>query len=243
MKKIIFFIPLNYPNKLFFFNFIKKIPKYGTDFIEIGLPNIDSIADGNIVYDSNKYIVNNYSVKKYLNIIFNFKLLNNINLLILMSYYNSVFKYGEFNFSYLLNIIKIDSILLIDYNLECNINLYFLVKKKKINFINFITSNISKKKKNFLNNFFINYNYFSYIKGITGDKKIKINYLNNYINKIKNNFIFGFGLSNIKLLLFIKKIKNFVFGSFVIYLINKYYYNYKKIFKIIKIMSIIIKNK
>lgn len=241
MKKIILFLPLNYPNKLFFFNFIKKIFKYGIDSIEVGLPNVDSIADGNIIYDSNKYIIKNYNIKKYLNNIFNFKLLNNASLLILMSYYNSILKYGEFNFSYLLNIVKIDSILLIDYNLECNYNLFFLIKNKNINFINFITSNISNNKNIFLNNFFIKYNYFSYIKGITGDKKINIKYLNKYLNKIKNNFIFGFGLSNIKLLIYVKKVKNFVIGSFIIYLINKYYYNYKKIFKIIKLISIIIK--
>ncbi|WP_433927991.1 tryptophan synthase subunit alpha [Candidatus Carsonella ruddii] len=241
MKKIIFFLPFNYPNKLFFVFFLKKIFKYGIDFIEIGLPNIDAIADGNIVFDSYKYIVSNYNVKKYLNIIYNFKLINNFNFLILMGYYNSILKYGEFNFSYLLNLIKIDSILLVDYNLECNNHFYYLLKKKNINFINFITSNISNIKNNFLNIFFTKYNYFSYIKGITGDKKIKINYLNNYIKKLTKNFIFGFGLSNIKSIIFIKKIKNFVFGSFIIYLINKYYCNYKKIFKIIKIISLIIK--
>ncbi|MBY0585449.1 tryptophan synthase subunit alpha, partial [Candidatus Carsonella ruddii] len=121
--------------------------------------------------------------------------------------------------------------------------LFNLIKKKNINFINFISSNISNIKNNFLNNFFINFNYFSFIKGITGDKKINVSYLNKYVKNIKKKVLFGFGLSNLKEIIFIKKIKNFVFGSFIIYLINKYYYNYKKIFKIIKIMSIIIKKK
>lgn len=241
MKKIALFIPSNYPNKLFFFFFINKIKKYGINFIEIGYPNIDSLADGNIIFNSYKFLIKNYKLKYYFNNIYNFKFLNKINFILFMGYYNNVNKYSEIYFTYLLNLINIDSIILIDYNLECNNYLYNLIKKKKINFINFITSNVSKIKLFFINNFFLSYNYFSYIKGITGDKKLKINFLNNYIKKIKKEFIFGFGLSNIKNIIKIKKINNFVFGSFFIYLINKYYYNYKKIFKIIKILSIIIK--
>ncbi|WP_432771065.1 tryptophan synthase subunit alpha [Candidatus Carsonella ruddii] len=242
MKKIICFISLNYPNNVFFNYFINNIIKYGIDFIEIGIPYIDSIADGNIVSNSYKFLIKNYNIKNFFNSVYNFKLINNINIVIIMSYYNPIIQFNEYNFVYLLNLLKIDSILIIDYNLECNNFLYKISKKKKINFINFISCNISNKKNFFLNKFFLYFNYFSYIKGITGDKKFKkVKYLNNYLKKL-NYFIFGFGLSNLKDIIFMKKIKNFVFGSFIIYLINKYYFNYKKIFKMIKIISFINKN-
>ena len=81
------------------FNLIKKLPENGVDFIEIGMPFSDPMADGpSIQLSSQRALKSGTNLTKCLSLVENFRKKNNYTPIILMGYYNPIYKFGKKNF-------------------------------------------------------------------------------------------------------------------------------------------------
>lgn len=138
---------------------LKYLQKYNVDMIEIGIPYSDPIADGKIIQNSNKIAIKNgITINKLFEQLNYIKRIINIPLII-MSYYNQFFNFGEEKFLKKCLKVGISGIIIPDISPELFCNKYiFLFEKYSILPIFLIcsyTSNerikmISKIKQGFL---------------------------------------------------------------------------------------------
>ncbi|MBI1858324.1 MAG: tryptophan synthase subunit alpha [Candidatus Melainabacteria bacterium] len=93
-KLLIPYITAGYPTRKFFLPILHKLSSLGVDYIEVGVPHSDPLADGPVIQHSSKVALEQgVSLKWILN---SCKKLSpkKIKPLILFSYFNPVFEYG-----------------------------------------------------------------------------------------------------------------------------------------------------
>lgn len=191
-----------YPELNSTFILLKYLQKYNVDMVEIGIPYSDPIADGPIIQNSNKIAIENgITINKLFEQLSDIK--NIINLpLIIMSYYNQFFRFGEKKFLKKCLEVGVSGIIIPDISPELFCSKYqFLFEEYAILPIFLIcpsTSNerikmISRIKQGFLyivsDTATTGNNYNFGIDNISFFKRIK--YLNLKIPKL-----IGFGISN-----------------------------------------------
>lgn len=109
---------------------LKYLQKYNVDMVEIGIPYSDPIADGKIIQNSNKIAIENgITINKL------FEQLNSIKdiitiPLIIMSYYNQFFRFGEEKFLKKCFEIGISGLIIPDLAPELYYKKYTLLFKK-----------------------------------------------------------------------------------------------------------------
>ena len=119
---------------------LKKLPKNGTDLIEIGIPFLDPSGDGPIIEEASKRAIENgATLKKILNLIKEFRHQDNKTPIILMGYYNSILHYGLENL--VIDALKagVDGLLTVDLPIEEDEELYQNCQKHGLDFIKLIT--------------------------------------------------------------------------------------------------------
>ena len=98
---------------------MKQITNSDIDFIEIGLPFSDPMADGPLIQESSEVALkNNASVSTCLNIVKNIRKKNNDIPIILMGYYNPIFHYGNLKFIKNCKNSGIDGLIIVDLPME-----------------------------------------------------------------------------------------------------------------------------
>lgn len=165
---------------------LKYLQKYNVDMVEIGIPYSDPIADGKIIQNSNKIAIENgITINKLFEQLNSVKNIINIPLII-MSYYNQFFNFGEEKFLKKCLEVGVSGIIIPDISPELFCNKYISLFKKYSILPNFL------------------------ICPWTSDERIKI------ISKIKQGFLYivsdsattgnklNFGVENIS---FFKRIK------------------------------------
>lgn len=119
---------------------LKYLQKYNVDMVEIGIPYSDPIADGKIIQNSNKIAIENGIT---INILFeqlNY-VKNIINIpLIIMSYYNQFFNFGEEKFLKRCLEVGISGIIIPDISPELFYKKYSLLFEKYSILPNFLIS-------------------------------------------------------------------------------------------------------
>ena len=76
-----------------------NLPKNKVDFIEIGMPFSDPMADGPVIQESSeRALKSGMNLKKCLSLVKKFRETNNEIPIILMGYYNPIYKYGREKF-------------------------------------------------------------------------------------------------------------------------------------------------
>ena len=80
-------------------NIIERLPDNGVDFIEIGMPFSDPMADGPAIQlSSQRALKSGMNLEKCLNLVKKFREKNSYTQIILMGYYNPIYKYGKEDF-------------------------------------------------------------------------------------------------------------------------------------------------
>lgn len=229
---------------------INSLPRFGADFIEIGLPFSDPMADGpTIQRSSQRAIRSGINIKKTFQIIKNFRKLNQKTPVILMGYFNPIYQFGLKNFFLICSQIGVDGLIIVDLPPEEDDLIKDFTHKYNVYNIRLITpttskirlKKISKSSKGFL--------YYVSIMGITGTKKPSLAILKKSILEIKKNtklpILVGFGINNSNQ---VKEINKFadgcVIGSAIINLIehsNKEKYSIDKILSKIKLFLLKLK--
>ena len=220
-----------YPDIDYFEKIIEQVNLYDFDFVEIGVPFNDPIADGNVIAKAiYRTVEKNYSVDEILN-----KALKIKNKKVyVMTYANILFGYGLEKFSEKYGE-KISGLIIAD--VPNRLHNFFYKRGLEIPIIPFITPETRDKDFELINRLKGDFVYFVGIRGTTGGKIDFSIYNNDFLKKIKDKLnkkiIFGFGIKNSD---DCKKVLNFSDGCVIGTEIVKHQNDIEKFKEIIEIL-------
>ena len=178
---------------------LKALPKAGVDIIELGVPFLDPSGDGPIIENAAKRsIANGMSLEKTLEMAVEFRKDDKKTPLVLMTYYNPVFKYGLDKI--FVNAAKsgIDGFLIVDLPQEEEVEILPKILGSNLDLIRLIApmtdstraKKITKNSGGFL--------YLVSMLGITGTKSASISDNKNNLQNLRKvsdlPIVIGFGI-------------------------------------------------
>ena len=180
---------------------IQKLPENGVDFIEIGMPFSDPMADGpSIQLSSQRALKSGMTLIKCLSLVETFRKKDTNTPVILMGYYNPIYKFGKEKFIKECLNCGVDGLIVVDLPPEEDEELYFEVESNKLSMIRLVTPTTDEKrlKKILLNA--TGFVYYVSITGITGTQTPNIESVSTNLKKIKSitnlPVIVGFGIKS-----------------------------------------------
>ena len=195
------FLTAGYPSLEYSKDIFKKILDAKVDFIEIGLPFSDPMADGPLIQHSSQIAIQqNISVQECFNIVEEIRKINNEIPIILMGYYNPIHYYG--NLKFIKNAVSsgIDGLIVVDLPMEEDEEFYNLSYKNDLPLIRLVTPTTDEIRLRKILKNARGFVYYVSVTGITGTKSASVKDVNNkikIINKITDlPVIAGFGIKN-----------------------------------------------
>ena len=195
------FLTAGYPSLEYSKDIFKKILDAEADFIEIGLPFSDPMADGPLIQHSSQIAIEqNTSVEECFNLVKEIRKINNDIPIILMGYYNPIHYYGNLKFIKKAVLSGIDGLIIVDLPMEEDEEFYNLSYKNNLPLIRLVTPTTDEERlKKILKNAH-GFVYYVSVTGITGTKSASVNDVKNKIKVIKKitnlPVIAGFGIKN-----------------------------------------------
>mgnify|MGYP001223450633 FL=1 len=195
------FLTAGYPSLEYSKDIFKKILDAEVDFIEIGLPFSDPMADGPLIQHSSQIAIEqNTSVEECFNLVKEIRKINNDIPIILMGYYNPIHYYGNLKFIKKAVLSGIDGLIIVDLPMEEDEEFYNLSYKNNLPLIRLVTPTTDEERlKKILKNA-QGFVYYVSVTGITGTKSASVNDVKNKIKVIKKitnlPVIAGFGIKN-----------------------------------------------
>ena len=177
----------------------EQLPKNGVDFIEIGMPFSDPMADGPAIQlSSQRALKSGMNLEKCLNIVNKFRKKNNDTPIILMGYYNPIYKYGREQFVDKAIDFGVDGLIIVDLPPEEDDELYNYSEEKNLSLIRLITPTTKKERLAKILKKATGFIYYVSITGITGTQTPNLDEVSTNIEKIKKftnlPIIIGFGI-------------------------------------------------
>ena len=195
------FLTAGYPSLEYSKNIFKKILDAKVDFIEIGLPFSDPMADGPLIQHSSQIAIEqNTSVEECFKLVKEIRKLNNEIPIILMGYYNPIHYYG--NLKFIKNSVSsgIDGLIIVDLPMEEDEEFYNLSYKNNLPLIRLVTPTTDEARLKKILKSAYGFVYYISVTGITGTKSASVNDVKNKIKVIKKitnlPVIAGFGIKN-----------------------------------------------
>ena len=195
------FLTAGYPSLEYSKDILKKILDAEVDFIEIGLPFSDPMADGPLIQHSSQIAIEqNTSVEECFKLVKEIRKINNDIPIILMGYYNPIHYYGNLKFIKKAVLSGIDGLIIVDLPMEEDEEFYNLSYKNNLPLIRLVTPTTDEERlKKILKNAH-GFVYYVSVTGITGTKSASVNDVKNKIKVIKKitnlPVIAGFGIKN-----------------------------------------------
>ena len=195
------FLTAGYPSLEYSKDIFKKILDAKVDFIEIGLPFSDPMADGPLIQHSSQIAIEqNTSVEECFKLVKEIRKINNDIPIILMGYYNPIHYYGNLKFIKKAVSSGIDGLIIVDLPMEEDEEFYNLSCKNNLPLIRLVTPTTDEERlKKILKNAH-GFVYYVSVTGITGTKSASVNDVKNKIKVIKKitnlPVIAGFGIKN-----------------------------------------------
>ena len=181
---------------------IQQLEKSGVDFIEVGLPYSDPLADGPTIQDSSqKALENGINLDLIFDQLMSIKETNKTPL-VLMGYLNQMLKYGEDKFCQKVVDCGIDTVILPDLPMiEFENHYKALFEKYGITNVFLITPHTSEERIRKIDSYSKAFIYVVASASITGAKGGISNNQVAYFERIQNmnlqsNLIIGFGISD-----------------------------------------------
>ncbi|MBN2119763.1 MAG: tryptophan synthase subunit alpha [Candidatus Omnitrophica bacterium] len=200
-KAFIPYMTFGFPDMKTFESIVMALDRAGADFIEIGLPFSDPIADGPIIQTSSKI-----ALDKGANI---YKLLSSLKKLksriraplILMTYYNPVYHMGIDKFFKRFSRL-IDGVIVADLLAEEAGHFVNKARENNIDTIFFISPTTQKERLRLIDRLSSGFIYYISVTGVTGPRKTLPSKIFKHIKKIKKQVraavCIGFGISSQK---------------------------------------------
>ena len=195
------FLTAGYPSLEYSKDIFKIILDAEVDFIEIGLPFSDPMADGPLIQHSSQIAIEqNTSVEECFKLVKEIRKINNEIPIILMGYYNPIHYYGNLKFIKKAVLSGIDGLIIVDLPMEEDEEFYNLSYKNNLPLIRLVTPTTDEERlKKILKNAY-GFVYYVSVTGITGTKSASVNDVKNKIKVIKKitnlPVIAGFGIKN-----------------------------------------------
>ena len=195
------FLTAGFPSLAYSEDIFKKILDAEVDFIEIGLPFSDPMADGPLIQHSSQIAIEqNTSVEECFKLVKEIRKINNDIPIILMGYYNPIHYYGNLKFIKKAVLSGIDGLIIVDLPMEEDEEFYNLSCKNNLPLIRLVTPTTDEERlKKVLKNAH-GFVYYVSVTGITGTKSASVNDVKNKIKVIKKitnlPVIAGFGIKN-----------------------------------------------
>ena len=195
------FLTAGYPSLEYSKNIYRIILDAKVDFIEIGLPFSDPMADGPLIQHSSQIAIEqNTSVEECFKLVKEIRKINNEIPIILMGYYNPIHYYGNLKFIKKAVLSGIDGLIIVDLPMEEDEEFYNLSYKNNLPLIRLVTPTTDEERlKKILKNAH-GFVYYVSVTGITGTKSASVNDVKNKIKVIKKitnlPVIAGFGIKN-----------------------------------------------
>ena len=176
-----------------------NLPKNKVDFIEIGMPFSEPMADGTVIQESSeRALKSGMNLKKCLSLVKKFRETNNEIPIILMGYYNPIYKYGREKFVRNALEYGVDGLIIVDLPPEEDEELYNYSEKHNLNFIRLITPTTNNKRLSRILHNATGFIYYVSITGITGTQAAKPDEVKIKIKNIRElsnlPIIIGFGI-------------------------------------------------
>lgn len=201
-KLLSIYFTAGYPNLDDTVTIIQNLEKSGVDFIEIGLPFSDPLADGPIIQASSTQALKNGMTSEVL-----FKQLIDIRKtvsisLLIMGYFNPIFQYGVEAFCKKCQEVGINGLIIPDLPVDVY-NEQYKATFEKYDLINvfLITPQTSVERINYIDSISNGFIYMVSSASVTGSQSGFGNEQTNYFKriatmKLKNPQIVGFGINN-----------------------------------------------
>ncbi len=179
---------------------LKSMPKAGVDVIELGVPFLDPAGDGPIIENAAKRAISKgMSLKKILEMVVEFRKIDQETPLILMGYYNPFLKYGID--TVFMDAVKsgVDGVLIVDLPLEEG-EILPEIKKANLDLIGLIAPTTNQERARKIAQNSSGFLYLISMLGVTGTKvaEIETNKINlQKLREVSNLPIaIGFGIKN-----------------------------------------------
>ena len=185
-KGLITFITAGDPNYDASLEILKKLPEAGADIIEIGMPFTDPMADGPGIQASYlRALEAGHTLKKTIQLVKEFREFNVSIPIVLMGYYNPIYKYGVDLFLKDIKAIGVDGLIIVDLPPEADLELCIPSLKKNIDFIRLATPTSSEERLPIIINNASGFLYYVSVTGITGSKTPEITSIKNKVEIIR----------------------------------------------------------
>ena len=238
------FITAGDPNLEISQKIFNSLPDFGADFIELGMPFSDPMADGPAIQSSSLRALNQgMNLKKTLLMVKKFRKNDIKTPVILMGYYNPIYQYGVERFITDSQNFGVDGFIIVDMPPEEDKEFVKYLKNTNMDLVKLLTPTTDEERlKKVLDNS-SGFLYYVSVTGITGTKKASIQEIEKSLNRIK---IFtklpiavGFGISTQKQIKEISNVANAaVVGSHIVKIIeNEYTNNKNNLFNVEKVFN------
>ena len=223
------FITAGDPNIKISQRILNELPKNGADFIELGMPFSDPMADGPVIQASSlRALKAGMNLSKILLMVKNFRQINNYTPIILMGYYNPIFNFGVEKFIRESKNTGVDGFIIVDLPPEEDKEFFDPVSKSDLDFIRLITPTTDAKRLKMVLKKSSGFLYYVTITGTTGTKKATIKDINSSLSLIKKfsnlPVAVGFGITTKKQISEISEIADAaVVGSHIVKFIENSY--------------------
>jgi tryptophan synthase alpha chain len=206
---------------------IEKLPAKGVDFIEIGMPFSDPMADGpSIQLSSQRALKSGMNIKKCFMLVENFRKKNSDIPIILMGYFNPIYIFGKTKFIDQCKKSGVDGLIIVDLPPEEDEELYIEAENKKLSCIRLVTPTTHNTRLAKILSNATGFIYYVSITGITGTQSPETGHVSSNIKNIKSfsdlPIVVGFGIRSPNQALSMAQISDgVVIGSAVIDLIKE----------------------
>ncbi|OQX87472.1 MAG: tryptophan synthase subunit alpha [Candidatus Omnitrophica bacterium 4484_70.2] len=229
-KAFIIFVPFGFPTIGLFEKIIKILDNTGIDFIEVGLPFSDPLADGVIIQQANQQALKEGATTQRL-----FSSLNKLREhletpIIVLTYYNPVYVFGVRKFLEACYRSGVSGVMIVDLPVEEASSYIKEAKRYALDTIFFITPTTKLERMKKIISLSHGFIYYISVTGITGPKRIPLSELFSQLKKIKQvrrniNICVGFGIyKKSQVQEIIKESDGVIIGSAVVrYIKNNYF--------------------
>lgn len=171
----------------------------GVDVVEVGVPFSDPTADGPIIQSaSRRALQDGVTMDGILNVIESVRRTSGIPI-VLFSYYNPIFTYGNERFAARAQEAGIDGLLVVDLPLEEASELRAYTDRSEIDFISLIAPTTSTERVRTISRCATGFLYFISITGVTGTAKPRVADITRHTERIREitdlPLVVGFGIS------------------------------------------------
>ncbi|MBN2424163.1 MAG: tryptophan synthase subunit alpha [Calditrichaceae bacterium] len=199
-KLLSIYTTAGFPEKDSTVDIVLNLDKAGVDFVELGMPFSDPIADGPVIQmASDRALHNGITTEDLFAIIKQIHLKSGIPI-VLMGYFNSLLQYGVEKFIREASQAGADGLILPDWPLEENQRYLKFLKKQDIDLIHLIAPNTKKDRIKMIDTFSSAFVYCVAYTGVTGkDNKPtpETEEFLKYLSKtLKHPWLVGFGIKS-----------------------------------------------